>query len=159
MPRNRKNPKLLKAEGAYASNPGRISGSVEASEGRPHAPNSVSACPVAEAIWNETLDFLEDMGILTLADEHVLVLYCTTYAELVKLTKLVQDEGHVITDDKGNVKANPHSVAWDRTKASWLKLAGQLGLTPSARAGLPGPPKMLNKRESAADSLLSELGV
>lgn len=160
MPRNKKNPKLLKAEGTYKREPGKLIESIEASEGRPPTPPAVSACPIAHEIWIETLDFMEDLGILTFADEHILVLYCTTYAELIKLTKEVQESGHTVVDERGNFKPHPVSIAWDRAKASYIKVAGQLGLTPAARAGIPAyKDKGKVEKKSASDELMAELGI
>lgn len=157
MPKSKSNPKLLEAEGYYKKNPDRRIDCVTATEGRPAVPDTVSECPLTLEIWNETLDHLESMGILTYSDEHLLVEYCSTYAEFLKLTKLVREHGHFYTDEKGNHRPHPASTAWDRTKACLLKLQAQLGLTPSARAGMVMPKK--EDGPSEAEALMGEFGL
>lgn len=157
MGRNRSNPALLEAEGAFKKNPQRRIDTVKAVVGRPPAPLIVSECPLTHEIWNETLGHLESMGILSFADEHLLAEYCSTYAEFLKLTKAVREFGHFYTSPDGLVKAHPASASWDRAKSSLIRLQSQLGLTPSARASIKAPGK--DTGPSEAESLMGEFGL
>ena len=157
MGRTRMHPKLAEQNGTFAANPARYANSPpEASPEKPAVPDVIAACPVATKVWHETCQALDDIGILSKSDTFIIEMYCTSYAEYLKLTAIVRKEGFSVQNRSG-VTANPNANAWEKAKSSVLRCMAQLGLTPSARAKLDAPKK--DDDISDADKMCKELGL
>lgn len=157
MGRQRMHPKLAKENGTLDRNPARYKNTPpEGVDRAPEMPAVVAACPVAVAVWNDTCKALDEIGILSASDVFILEMYCTSYAEYLKLTEVVRKEGFTV-DNRSGKAANPNANAWEKAKSSVLRCMAQLGLTPAARAKLNGPGK--DDDLSDADKMCKELGI
>lgn len=112
----------------------------------PEAPDFVVSDPTAKAVWDETVSLLEDCGILSATDTHLLTQYVITYSEWVKCLKYVQEHGHVGPSGR----ACAESVTLHKLADRHLKLIPELGLSPSARTRLSVATSKETKEESAS---------
>lgn len=157
MGRRKIHPKLAKEIGVNARNPGRMKNNPpEGVDRHPEKPKIIKDCKVASRIWDETCAALDEIGILSASDTFIIEMYCTSYAEYLKLTELVRKEGFVVQNRSG-AAANPNANAWEKSKSAVLRCMAQMGLTPSARAKLDVPKK--DDDLSDADRMCKELGL
>lgn len=99
--------------------------------------------------WQRVVKVLAHERIVTVLDVDVIALYCATFATWKTATAAMEAEPVVVTKG-GNVKASPHHAIATASARALLKLAIELGLTPSARSRIarvanPEPPNPLNK--------------
>ena len=132
---------LHELSGAYQKNPQRRN-TLEPIPiiGAPVCPQSVRDDERAMAKWNSTLDLLDQMKILTLAEVDVLEAYCLAHSAVERYRKDLLENGSTYrtVDAQGNtiIKANPAFNHHARANEMIIKLMPQLGLTPSGRASL-----------------------
>lgn len=154
MPRGRK-PRAIsvqEASGAYRKDPQRRPTSiVKAASDAPVAPSFISEDPNYLPVWDEVCAILQDQGILSSSDSHLIVEYVVTYVEWVKCAQHIREHGHM--NDEG--KTSPQSVAFFKLAAQHAKLLPELGLSPSGRARLSNTTAS-TKPENALTSFLSE---
>lgn len=68
-------------------------------------------------------------------DTVVLALYCALWAELEELQRIVDKSGQVLFDEAGVPQGiNPAFNAKKKTEAQLIKVASELGFTPSSRS-------------------------
>ena len=91
--------------------------------------------------WRELVPELVAVGIISRLDRDLLTLYCQTYADWLEIRKLRQTEPSVITTTSGNLIQNPLIGLQNRISACLLRLSRELGLSPTARAGLRVQPR------------------
>lgn len=152
------NRKLLEDNGTVARNPDKYKNNPpKPSSSHPKKPLIISECEVASNIWDQTCSALDELGILSSSDTFIIEMYCTSYAEYLKLTRVIREQGYTSKGSYGTDITNPNGVAWDKAKASTLRFMSQLGLTPSARAKLDTPKK--EDDISDADKMCKELGL
>lgn len=104
----------------------------------------------ARAEWKRIVPELRTLGLLTLIDRAALVAYCQAWAELVACTKILQDEGRIITepivDKEGDhigdkIRAHP-IVRMQRDAFARVKVfAAEFGFTPASRSRVKVPDK------------------
>ena len=87
--------------------------------------------PTARSKYQTLALELSSIGVLKSTDADVLALYCQTYAEVLELTRLVEEHGR--TDSKGT-RSSPYVVQLREATRQALLLSRELGLTPSARS-------------------------
>ena len=104
---------LRVADGTYRSD---RHGEVVAKPGRPDRPKWVEGAAAAE--WDRVAGELTAMGLLAEVDQTVLGMCCLAFADWL----VARGEGAV--------------MRMERAAAQWLRLARELGLTPSARCGM-----------------------
>lgn len=125
---------VREAKGTFKRNPNRRPKTIVKADPRlPEPPDFLLKDEVATRVWHETVDVLKDMNILSKTDTHLLVNYCTTYAEWVKAYTFVAENGHC---DNHQARASAESMTYHKLADRHLKLLAELGLTPSARARL-----------------------
>ena len=74
-------------------------------------------------------------GVIVAADEHALRCYCEAFARYVRAARILQESTDLVRQRGGLVKNPLHQVVRDNQDAVRM-WARELGLTPSARAGL-----------------------
>ena len=126
---------ILKARGSRWAN-GR--------EGEPVPPPGRPPCPVflageAKREWHRTTKALDRMGILARCDVAVLASYCQAWAQFAELTAKLNEtrpgvNGELVrTFGVGTKEWRFVAAAQRETVDQIIRLAGQLGLSPSAR--------------------------
>lgn len=90
----------------------------------------------AREFWSITAAELYREGMLTALDLPAVALLCIRLADVERLEAELQGEG-VWLATKDGVKANPLWRALDTAMADCRRLFADLGLTPTARIGLP----------------------
>jgi P27 family predicted phage terminase small subunit len=101
---------------------------------KPKCPDFLS--DEAKVIWRRTAKQLEQMGMLYEADQDILAAYANAVQNYVKASELVDRSGVLIKGRRDGVVTNP-AVRVQRDSATLIRmLAGELGLTPSARTRL-----------------------
>ena len=83
--------------------------------------------PDAAEEWARIVPLLEKHHLVNRQDHAVLVTYCTAWGDFVSLRRQVNDEGHVVTGEKGEI-INPAFRA--------MKMAAELMNQAGARLGL-----------------------
>ena len=137
MPRNHKAPSLAAIDGSYRSKPSRTKVALPVSKTRPLPPITVQADEVAVAVWNETCDALEGMGVLCIEDTALLQLYCLNKSMLLSEIKSIQVNGSVDYSADGSTKSSGHSNNYQRLAKLDMQLMRELGLTPNSRVKAP----------------------
>jgi P27 family predicted phage terminase small subunit len=90
----------------------------------------------AKIIWRRTIKQLKSMNMLYEADQDVIVAYVNAVVNYQKASELVDRSGVLIKGRRDGVVKNP-AVQIQRDAATLIRmLAGELGLTPSARTRL-----------------------
>lgn len=100
----------------------------------------------AKAEWRRQAPELYAVGVLTIVDGSVLAAYCEAFSlwkrASVRLQKQARNDDRVIaeailvTTKSGNVILNPLQGACNVARRDMVRLAAELGLTPSSRANL-----------------------
>lgn len=103
--------------------------------GRPRMPIDLS--PSARRVWRRVMLEMGQTGVITPADGDVLRLYCEAMARYVQAAQLLEESGPIIHGQRGTemVKSPLNQIVRDNA-ALVRALARELGLTPSARAGM-----------------------
>ena len=95
----------------------------------------------AKKIWEKLAPMLENMGVLTEADEIALAAICSLYARYKDLEKVIDKKGYTEKNSRSGVKPVPE-FAMSRDCLKLLKsFLSEFGLTPSSRSriNLPSP--------------------
>lgn len=100
----------------------------------------------AKSEWRRQAPELYAVGVLTIVDGSVLAAYCEAYSLWkrcsVRLQKQARNddkalvEGVLVMTTNGNVILNPLQGACNVARRDMVRLAAELGLTPSSRANL-----------------------
>jgi P27 family predicted phage terminase small subunit len=126
--------------GAYEKNPDRKNhAEPQAIAGAPEMPITVSLDEIAAAKWNETCEFLKQMGILSKSDVVLLEQFCVTYSLYYLTLQKVRQIGVVLVqkdDDGVKLKRNQFTTELQRLMDRLQKLVSELGLSPSSRSRL-----------------------
>lgn len=88
-------------------------------------------------VWDETAEVLENAGILSCVESHVLAQYCVAVAECESATKILERDGLISQGEKGLVK-HPAIVIRNNAAMRMLKFASEFGLTPASRGRVKG---------------------
>ena len=93
-------------------------------------------CDEAKVVWKRTTKQLDAMGLLFDADQDIIAAYANAVVNYQRATELVDRSGVLIKGRRDGVVTNP-AVRVQRDAATLIRmLAGELGLTPSARTRL-----------------------
>ena len=113
---------VKEASGAYAKNPQRRNDrEPQPAKGAPAIPDSVTQDPIALEHWRQISSQLDQMRVLTQADQFILEIHCMSYASWYRLKTAVPYKD---------------TTAEHKHQALMLKTLTELGLTPSARTRL-----------------------
>lgn len=117
----------------------------------PRMPADMDAA--AKVVWRRALREMRHTGVIRAADADVLRCYCEAVAGYEYAVRLLAQSGPLVRGQKGELVKNPlHQIVRDNRDAIRL-FARELGLSPSARAGLR------IEREHALDPLTAEIGL
>jgi P27 family predicted phage terminase small subunit len=130
---------IKEASGAYVKDPQRRNKEEpKAKRGWPEAPAFVVENVVAHRRWKWVCKQLDEMALLTVADEGLIAGYCIDYAMMVMLVEHIKD-GVSIMNDKGGVVGKPEASHFHKFADRIMKREAELGLTPSSRSRLRAP--------------------
>jgi P27 family predicted phage terminase small subunit len=108
---------------------------------RPKGPKGRPRCPSwlpteGKKKWPEVCDQLQAMGILSTADLSIIAVYCSAWADLIRTTAVIEQEGSTVVCGTGGLK--PHPAVRERQTAmdALRQIAPMLGLTPEGRLRL-----------------------
>ncbi|HEY9714177.1 MAG TPA: phage terminase small subunit P27 family [Chroococcales cyanobacterium] len=106
----------------------------------PDLPKNAPICPnwlkkEAKNEWFQVCELLAKAGVITRVDKAVLAAYCQSYARAVELERQIKKIADYTDETPSGYKQQAALVGvlnktWDRT----IKLAAELGLTPSSRS-------------------------
>lgn len=89
----------------------------------------------AKQIWRRTDGWLRH--VRATGDEAVLAAFCQTYADYIEATELIQRDGAVIKSPKhGGLAKHPAVTIVNQCRTALVRLANELGLSPSGRERL-----------------------
>lgn len=84
--------------------------------------------------WVRITKELEALGVIANIDRAALAMYCAAWLDYLYASRMVDEEGEVITSEKGGKYQNPwvgiRNTAMDRV----LRIAVEFGMTPSSRS-------------------------
>ncbi|WP_069649648.1 phage terminase small subunit P27 family [Caloranaerobacter ferrireducens] len=97
----------------------------------------------AKKEFNRIAKELQEIGLLTNVDIDMLAAYCDAYTEYQKCTKIIEEEGLMVeyTNKAAETNKVPHPLLTKKKQLfeQMKSIAGEFGLTPSARAKLAIP--------------------
>ena len=149
--------KLREQEGAFRGGKTLKPAELPTVLGRPSPSILVQSDELSLAIYNETCDILQTMGILTEQDGVLLEAFSLNYRELALCIKEMQANGIEAETQRGSGKSTVHATNYHKFLSVHLKMIGELGLTPSARLRMV-PPERKADSGSPVDDLLKKLG-
>ncbi len=88
----------------------------------------------ARATWNREGKGLADMRVLTAGDRAALAMFCTLWARHVEAESKIAELGAVVRGATGGAVVSPWVHISAKAIEQAMKIAVELGLTPSARA-------------------------
>jgi P27 family predicted phage terminase small subunit len=107
----------------------------------------------AKVVWRRVLRDMRHTGVIRAADADVLRAYCESVARYEHAARLLVQSGPLVRGQRGELVKNPlHQVVRDNAD-ELRQFARELGLSPSARAGLRIEP------QRALDSLTADIGL
>lgn len=121
-------------------------------QGVPDMPDFLSG--MSKECWDQLSPILNEMKVLTKADEVALSMLCKTYSNWRRAEELLDKHGDVypIRDNEGNIKYLQQSPYVSIARNNLLALKGmleQFGLTPSARTRIRvEPDKTVTKQDA-----------
>ena len=149
--------KLREQEGAFRGGKAKAPVELPTVIGRPSPSILVQSDDLSLAIYQETCDVLQTLGILTQQDGIMIEAFALNYRELALCIKDMQKNGIEAETQRGNGKSSVHTTNYHKFMGTHLKLMGELGLTPSARLRMV-PPERKADSGSPVDALLKKLG-
>ncbi len=129
----------------------------------PKPKRGIPRCPAhldskAKTAWKKLCTHLDNMGVLTLADELALETMVSVYARIRELQKELKELGgttYKSVREGGDVmfKAYPQVAQLEKAESTFRSYLTEFGLTPSARA------KLKTEESPDEDDPLSKYGV
>ena len=105
----------------------------------------------AVAAWDEVLPLLIKMGVISIADRHLLIAFVCAVSRLKAAQKEIESNGLVVFGATGS-KKNPAVTIADEATKQIRALSDDLGLSPKSRPGLHAkPPHELSAEEKAQE--------
>lgn len=92
--------------------------------------------PTAKAEWRRVVPVLQRKGVVGKLDRSVLSGYCQAWAEFIEAQASVAKDGRVLEGAGGGAIRNPDVLIAAQASKRMVEYGIQLGLTPSARAGM-----------------------
>lgn len=90
----------------------------------------------ATAEWRRVVPELTKIGVLALIDRAVLIGYCEAWSLYRDAIHALRKTGATYTTSAGNVAKHPNVSILNENRLAFLRFAGELGLSPSARVRL-----------------------
>ena len=129
----------------------------EAELGPPPKPDWLG--PVASEAWDDLVELLVEMRVVTVADRLALEMLATVYEEWRVAAGTVEDEGTTqLVETQFGERIQSHPAVAQRSDAfrRLHAMAQEFGLTPAARSRLQAPPK--RKESDPLDDLMNRGG-
>lgn len=120
----------------------------------PDAPDLLEGEALKE--WHRVTHDLAAKQVITNVDMAILALYCQTFADWTYNRDAVKSEGFILTNSKGDTKANPRVRLVNTFAEQLAKYAAELGITPSSRSRVKmigKPAKEPDKKQALAEKL------
>lgn len=111
----------------------------EPTVGAPEPPEWLEDEALAE--WGRVVPELAAIGLVALVDRAALAAMCQSWADYVAAERAVGADGATVKTARGGIAKNPMVTVMNEAFGRWRVMAGQFGLTPSARASLAVPGK------------------
>ncbi len=105
----------------------------------PAVASEIPECPehldeLAREEWDRLSVELNDVGLLTKIDRHMLATFCVTWSRWVRAERDVQKYGELlINKEKGTVYTNPQVYVANRAIKQLQSLGAEFGMSPSSR--------------------------
>lgn len=90
----------------------------------------------ALAEWKRITGELQTLRLVSNIDRAALVSYCQAWADYVKACDTIEDEGEVITSEKGGLYQNPWVSIKNSAMDRMVRISAEFGMTPSSRTRL-----------------------
>lgn len=158
MPAKTKNQKIAEIDGSWRKHPERKREVIPVDSNRPEPPQIVKDDDLALALWVETCDTVESMGLLCTQDKALLTAYVLNYRQYLASVKQLHKEGDTSVTRDGGIRASGGATNYQRYAQLHIKLMAELGLTPSARASLAAPASRSEDEDNPVGVLLKRLG-
>lgn len=114
----------------------------------------------AKKEFNRIAKELQEIGLITNVDIDMLAAYCDAYVEYQRCTKIIEEEGLMVeyTNKAAETNKVPHPLLTKKKQLfeQMKSIAGEFGLTPSARAKI-AIPKQENKEPSELERLFGDV--
>lgn len=88
------------------------------------------------AEWRRLVSLLEELGILHQVDQAILAACCDAWARYMAARGRLKKVGPLVKPDNAAPYTHPLVTQLRDARADWLKMAREVGLTPSARTVL-----------------------
>ncbi len=99
---------------------------------RPEAPEYLN--DDAKKYWDELVDMLAGVGLMTSFDSKSMELFCEVYGRWRQATAEVADGGLIIRSKKtGHLMQNPYLKVANKAHDQLVRLLAEFGMTPSSR--------------------------
>ncbi len=153
---------VAKQKGSYINQPGRENkDEPKPPKGWPTMPETVGVDPLAVKKWNETCELLDEMNVLSRADETLLELFCINHSQYIALLKKVREQGIIaeMVNHRGEtiLKRSPYQSEFARIADRQVRILAEFGLTPSSRTRVAAIRD--TKTESSFDKWLDRGGL
>lgn len=86
--------------------------------------------------WTRITLELQTLRLVSNIDRASLVAYCQAWADYVKACDTVEEEGEVITSEKGGLYQNPWVSIKNSAMDRMVRISSEFGMTPSSRSRL-----------------------
>lgn len=117
-------------------------------------------CEIATEEFNRQVDLLKEVELITEADIMQLATYCDAYANYIKCTEIINQEGFMIkhTNKSGETNKVSHPLLTKKKQLfeQMKAMAIEFGLTPSSRAKI-ALPKQEEKEPNEFERLFGDL--
>jgi P27 family predicted phage terminase small subunit len=135
----------LRGRKPNSANVNRVRGNPGKRAPKKREPKPVGALPAAPAYldaggkaeWKHQAKAMAATGLLTGADHGVLAAYCASYSRWCEAQKHL-NKATVVKAGNGTEIPSPWLAVSNKAQDQFVKLAGELGLTPTARTRLTG---------------------
>lgn len=123
----------------------------------PQPEKGIPACPEnitgnAKVAWDKLCKILDDMGVLTVADNYALETLCSVYGRMRELQAVIDEHGLVFESPNVNgdilLRPNPAVSQLEKAESLFKNYLTEFGLTPSSRTKI-----QVNKKAEDNDPL------
>ena len=99
---------------------------------------AIPECPdhltgAARVEWDRITRELHALGIITKIDRAALAAYCMAWLDFVYASKMVDEEGEVVTSEKGGKYLNPWVGIKTSSMDRLVRISAEFGMTPASR--------------------------
>ena len=110
-------------------------------DANPYAPRHLNEDAKKE--WKRVVGILIDLGLYTEIDKAALAIYCQTRGRWVIAEGKCDEQGEILTTDKGYNYQNPWRHEANKAQDLMRRMMVEFGMTPSARSriNMPGEPE------------------